>query len=65
MVNKAAYKYLFRKDGTNYYAVQEFILKLILKIIPSKKKIIIMCGGGGQRLWPLSKPSFPNISKSY
>ena len=25
----------------------------------SKKKIIIMCGGGGQRLWPLSKPSFP------
>ena len=25
----------------------------------SKKKIIIMCGGGGQRLWPLSTPSFP------
>ena len=25
----------------------------------SKKKIIIMCGGGGERLWPLSNPSFP------
>ena len=25
----------------------------------SKKKIIIMCGGGGQRLWPLSNSSFP------
>ena len=25
----------------------------------SNKKIIIMCGGGGQRLWPLSNSSFP------
>ena len=27
-VIQAAYKYLFRKDGTTYYAVQEFIFKI-------------------------------------
>ena len=27
-VTQAAYKYLFRKDGTTYYAVQEFIFKI-------------------------------------
>ena len=27
----------------------------------SKKKIIIMCGGGGERLWPLSNP----VSKQF